>query len=88
MSRSRPLNRIRPGDHLVVDLYGTERYASEVMRGRYGAQRGAVVHPDDLDEPGRFDLNTKPRQERPLPWPVTGQQRQLWRVRDKDGNPI
>jgi len=86
--RTRPLNRIRLGDHLVVDAYGTERYASEVVRGKYGSQKGAVIHPDDLDEPGRFDLQRERRQEKQLPWPVTGKQRQTWVRLDKDGNPV
>jgi hypothetical protein len=87
-SRSRPLNRIRYGGvNLVVDAYGDTRWSDEVVRGRWGTQTGQWVHPDDLDEPGRRDIPVRPRPSSAVS-PVTGPQKQSWRVRDEDGNDV
>lgn len=84
---NRPLNTTKLGDHLVCTDDGDVCYASETAVERYGPRKGLLVHRDDLDEPGRFDLPQHYRTERAVK-PVRATLKKTWTVRDQDGNDV
>lgn len=66
---------------------GDTVYAGDTAREQYGPRKGMLVHVDDLDEPGRFDLDQHYRNERKPEETSTGLT-QVWRVTDGEGNPV
>jgi hypothetical protein len=48
------------GEHLVTDMSGFVHLASHTVIGKYGLQKGQVVHKDDVDEPSTADF-TQPK---------------------------
>lgn len=84
MPRISRQHRFRPGDHLVTDASGDERFASECEVERIGPRKGLLVHRGDLDSPGVNELPQRYRKER-TPKPQTGPGRRTNRVYDEDG---
>ena len=84
---SRPRNTYVKGDHLVTTDSGDVELASQTATEKYGRRAGMLVHKDDLDEPGRFDIKQRYRTEKPVR-PITGEPEKIWRVYDQDGNAV
>lgn len=84
---NRPRNTFVPGDHLVATDSGDVELASQTATEKYGRRKGMLVHKDDLDEPGRFDLEQRFRRERQVK-PTTGEPKKIWVVWDQDGNVV
>ncbi len=84
MSRSRPLNHVRPNDHLVATDDGSTIWASDARFEQFGPRKGALVHVDDLDEPGRLDLPQHYRSEQAVS-PVA-EASFTWEVYDGNGD--
>jgi hypothetical protein len=87
MSRTRPRNVYRKGDHLVTTADGDVIYASQAAIERYGPRKGLLVDRRDLDDPGRADLPQRFRSERQVE-PVTGPPVPVWRVYDENGDVV
>jgi hypothetical protein len=61
--------------------------ASETTTERYGKRKGLLVHRDDLDDPGRFDLPQRFRSEKPVS-PVTDSDTHTKQRYDAFGDPL
>lgn len=86
MSRKETVGVLRKGDYLVTDMYGDAIWASEARIGRYGAQRGRIVHKDEVDLPAVGDVKRDHRTEK-RPVLVTRDTPGVeWRYRDENGD--
>lgn len=86
MARRETVGVLRKGDHLVRDTYGDDIWASEATIGRYGPQRGRLIHHDEVDLPAVSDRTIKAKNEK-RPRVVTRDTPGVtWRYRDGNGN--
>lgn len=86
MARKETVGVLRRGDHLVTDTYGDAIWASEARTGRWGPQRGRLVHKDEVDLPGVGDIKRAQRTEK-QPRVVTRDAPGIeWRYRDENGD--